>query len=164
MKNDETVDILNKLLEINNDRVEGYEKAIKVTDERDLKTLFSQLARTSSKFVTELTDEILSMDGEPVEGTKVSGKFFRAWMDVKAALTGRDRKAILSSCEFGEDNAVEAYEKVMREDLIHLNSMQQDLVRAQYALIRADHDKIKYLRDSYARRGDTDTQRASASM
>jgi uncharacterized protein (TIGR02284 family) len=164
MKNDKTVDVLNKLLEINNDRVEGYETALKETDEGDLKTLFAQLARTSSKFVTELTDEIRSMNGEPVEGTKISGKFFRAWMDVKAALTGRDRKAILSSCEFGEDKAVDTYEEVLRDDSENLSSVQQDMIRAQYALIKADHDKVRYLRDSFSRKlGDTD-QRARASM
>jgi uncharacterized protein (TIGR02284 family) len=164
MKNDKTVDVLNKLLEINNDRVEGYETALKETDEADLKTLFAQLARTSSKFVTELTDEIRSMDGKPVEGTMVSGKFFRAWMDVKAALTGRNRKAILSSCEFGEDSAVNTYEKVLSDDLDNLSSMQVDLIRAQFALIKADHDKVRYLRDSVSRKtGDSDT-RARASM
>jgi uncharacterized protein (TIGR02284 family) len=164
MKNDKTVDVLNKLLEINNDRVEGYETALKETDESELKTLFAQLARTSSKFVTELTDEIRSMDGKPVEGTMISGKFFRAWMDVKAALTGKDRKAILSSCEFGEDRAVDAYEKVLKDDLDNLGTTQQDLIRAQFALIKADHDKVRYLRDSISRKaGDTD-QRARASI
>lgn len=32
-------------------------------------------------------------------------------MDVKAALTGKDRKAILNSCEYGEDIAKDSYEK-----------------------------------------------------
>jgi uncharacterized protein (TIGR02284 family) len=164
MKNDKTVDVLNKLLEINNDRVEGYETAMKETDEADLKTLFAQLARTSSKFVTELTDEIRSMNGEPVEGTMISGKFFRAWMDVKAALTGRDRKAILSSCEFGEDKAVDTYEKVLRDDSQNLSTVQQDMVMAQHAIIKADHDKVRYLRDSFSRKSDDKDQRARASM
>lgn len=161
----DNVDVLNKLLEINNDRLEGYETALKETDEHDLKTLFAELARTSHKCIIELTDEIRSLNGDPVEGTKVSGKFFRVWMDVKAALTGRDRKAILSSCEFGEDKAVETYEEVLRDDLEHLSSMQQDLVRSEYALIKADHDKIRYLRDSFSRKSrGTDDQRARASM
>lgn len=165
MKNEKTVDVLNKLLEINNERVEGYETALKETDESDLKTLFAKLARTSSKFVTELTDEIRSMNGKPVEGTMISGKFFRAWMDVKAALTGRDRKAILSSCEFGEDKAMETYEKVLRDDLNNLSAIQQDLIIAQFSLIKADHDKVHYLRDSYSRKSDSgDVQRKSASM
>jgi uncharacterized protein (TIGR02284 family) len=165
MKNNETIDALNELLEINNDRREGYEKALKETDEQDLKSIFADFARTSSRCITELTDEIISLNGKPVEGTKVSGKFFRAWMDFKAALTGRDRKAIISSCEFGEDNAVATYEKVLKNETDHLSLMQQDMVRAQYALIKADHDKIRNLRDSASHRpGDTGTQRARASL
>lgn len=145
---EKTVDALNKLLEINNDRLEGYETASKETDEHDLKTLFAQLARTSHRCRQELVSEITSLGGEPVEGTKVSGKFFRAWMDVKAALTGKDRKAILSSCEFGEDKAVDTYEKVLEDDVKYLNTNQEALVRAQYALIQADHNKVRSLRDS----------------
>jgi hypothetical protein len=35
------------------------------------------------------------VEGTPEEGTRITGKFFRVWMDVKAALTNKDRKAIL---------------------------------------------------------------------
>ena len=148
MKDDKTVEVLNKLLEINNDRIDGYETATKETDENDLKSLFARLAKTSLRCRQELVDEITSLGGEPVEGTKTSGKFFRAWMDVKAALTGKDRKAIISSCEFGEDKAVETYKNVLMDDLLNLNTRQLTLVRAQYALIKADHDLISSMRDT----------------
>lgn len=148
MKNDKSVEVLNKLLEINNDRVDGYETASKETDENDLKSLFSQMMNTSRRCSQELVDEITSLGGEPVEGTKTSGKFFRAWMDVKAAITGKDRKAIISSCEFGEDKAIETYKNVLMDDILYLSSRQLTLIRSQYALLKADHDLIRSLRDS----------------
>ena len=146
MDKEKSITELNKLVEINNDRIEGYETANKETEEGDLKFLFSELIETSLKCRTELVNEVHRMGGTPSEGTKVSGKFFRVWMDVKAALTGKDRKAILNSCEFGEDAAVNTYEKAISnsEDL---NEQQLTMVRAQYALIKSDHDKIKELRD-----------------
>jgi uncharacterized protein (TIGR02284 family) len=69
-------------------------------------------------------------------------------MDVKAALTGKDRKAILDSCEYGEDAAVDTYEKALKDDLEHLNAEQQTMINTQHALIKADHDKVKSMRDS----------------
>jgi uncharacterized protein (TIGR02284 family) len=148
MENQKSIDALNSLIEINNDRIEGYETASKETDESDLKTLFAQLAQTSYECKEELVDEVNELGGKPIEGTKVSGKFFRVWMDVKAALTGKDRKAILNSCEYGEDVAVNAYNKVLEDDVKNLTPDQLVIVQEQYTLIKADHDKIKTLRDS----------------
>jgi len=148
MEEKKSIDVLNKLVEINNDRIEGYETASKETQETDLKTLFSQLAQTSQDCRAELVDEVNQLGGEPVEGTTASGKFFRAWMDVKSALTGQDRKAILNSCEYGEDVAVDTYKKVLENNAEDLTEDQLAMVEEQYNLIKADHDLVKSLRDS----------------
>src|SRR5690606_24463615 len=98
MKNDNTIEVLNTLIIINNDRIEGYETAIKETNDIDLKTLFAQFISISQKCKNELTKEVNILGGNVAHGTTTSGKFFRVWMDVKAALSGKDRKAIISSC------------------------------------------------------------------
>lgn len=148
MEKDKATKVLNSLITINNDRIEGYETAIKETEEYDLKTLFAQFIGTSQKCKQELVREVNALGGEVAEGTKASGKFFRAWMDVKAALTGKDRKAILNSCEYGEDEAQETYESVLENDFVHLSTGQQSMIVAQRSLLKADHDDIKALRDS----------------
>ena len=79
------------------------------------------------------------------ESTKVSGKFFRVWMDVKAAITGKDRKAILGSCEYGENIADETYQHVQ---LSHLKSEQQTMINAQHALLKADFHLVKSMHDA----------------
>ena len=143
MENEKTIAVLNTLITINNDRIEGYETASKETEEQDLKTLFAQLSSTSQKCKQELTNEATKLGGTPAEGTKTSGKFFRVWMDVKAALTGKDRKAILNSCEYGEDAAKDTYKKALENDLENLNAEQQSMIKAQHTLLVADHDKVK---------------------
>ena len=147
-KNEKIAEVLNDLIEINNDRVEGYETASKETEEEDLKTFFAELTQTSEKCREELADEATRLGGTPTEGTKTTGKFFRVWMDVKAALTGKDRKAILNSCEYGEDMAVETYETALEDDSENLSAEQQTMIKAQHELIKADHDKVKMMRDS----------------
>lgn len=148
MKNEKTVDVLNTLVEINNDRIEGYETAAQETEEQDLETLFGRFAQASHKCRQELANEITSLGGTPTDGTKNTGKLFRAWMDVKAAITGKDRKAILNSCEFGEDNALETYENVMKDDREHLSANHISMINTQMSLLRGDHDKVKAMRDA----------------
>jgi uncharacterized protein (TIGR02284 family) len=144
--NQKSIDTLNNLLEINNDRIEGYKHAIGETNESDLKSLFSQFANTSYKCKLELTSEIEKMGGEPVTGTRNTGKLYRAWMDIKAALSGKDRKAILNSCETGEDVAVKNYEDALKNG--ELESPVYNLINSQFGIIKSEHDKIKTLRDN----------------
>ena len=149
MEREKTIDVLNTLITINNDRIEGYETATENTEEQDLKALFARLIANSQQCKQELVTEVTKLGGEPAEGTLVSGKFFRAWMDVKAALTGRDREAILNSCEYGEDEAQETYDEVIKDDLEHLSTEQQTMVYSQKAILQADHDHVKALRDAF---------------
>lgn len=149
MENKEAIDALNRLVEINNDRIEGYETATKETNEPDLKVLFTKLADTSRDCRIELEREVEQLGGTPAQGTKVSGKFFRAWMDVKAAITGKDRKAILESCEYGEDHALKTYEDVLEDERQQLTNEQLAMVESQYDLLKADHDAVRALRDSF---------------
>ncbi|OYU84853.1 MAG: hypothetical protein CFE24_04290 [Flavobacterium sp. BFFFF2] len=148
MDRDATIDVLNTLITINNDRIEGYETAAKETEEYDLKTLFAQFSATSLQCKIVLKNEVIQLGGDPAEGTLTSGKFFRVWMDVKAALTGNDRKTILNSCEYGEDMAKETYEKALENEDENLSLDQQAMIKAQHELLAADHNKIKSLRDA----------------
>lgn len=146
--NETTISGLNNLIQINNDRIQGYLTAAKETDDADLKEVFSEMMQTSQECRRELSQEVSRLGGTPIEGTTVSGKFYRAWMDVKAALSAKDRKAILNSCEFGEDVAVKTYEEEMESN--HLGDDVKSLVSEQYRKIKAGHDKIRSLRDQAA--------------
>ena len=148
MENEKSVSVLNELIQINNDRIEGYETAAKETEDSDLKSLFAHLQTTSQNNLNALRGEVMRLGGTPEEGTRVTGKFFRVWMDVKAALTGNDRKTILNSCEFGEDKALETYENTLEDNSENLSSEQLAMVREQQTHLRADHDRVRALRDA----------------
>jgi len=147
MDKSKSIDILNSLIEINNDRIEGYETASKETEETDLKTLFAEFINTSQSCKHELVQQVLNLEGTPEEGTRITGKFFRVWMDVKAALTNKDRKAILTSCEYGEDVAVDTYEKAL-SDPDSISSIVYSLIGSQLVLIKNDHNRVKRMLDS----------------
>jgi len=148
MDNEKKIDLLNSLIVINNDRIEGYKTAEAEAEETDLKMLFSDLMETSVKNRKELVEEVKNLGGTPDEGTRTTGKFFRVWMDVKAAFTGNDRKTILDSCEYGEDVILETYKKTLIHEHKETNSNEQNMFNKHYALLKTDHDKIKQLRDA----------------
>ena len=120
--NDKLVEVLNDLVEINNDRIVGYEKAADETKsvDVDLQAIFHKMADESRKYKSELVEEVTRLGGEPSTGTTNSGKLYRVWMDAKAIFTGKDRQAILENCEFGEDAAQKAYKLALASDAAQL--------------------------------------------
>jgi len=148
-KNEKVTEVLNDLIRINHDRVEGYERAAKETraEDTDLRTLFTEMANESRNYASELSRCVISHGENPAEGATAPGKIYRAWMDVKAAFTGKDRKAILSSCEFGEDAAQRAYDAALASEAEMPTDIRQMIVDEKNKL-RQSHDKIKSMRDS----------------
>jgi len=148
MDNKKVTGILNDLIRINHDRVVGYEKAIdELKDEdADLKVLFQRYITESRQYGQELTTEVTRLGGDPAEGTTNSGKVYRVWMDLKAAVTGHDRKTVLQNCEFGEDAAQKAYDMALNSDT-ELEPSLRDLIVRQKAALKSGHDEVKRLRD-----------------
>jgi uncharacterized protein (TIGR02284 family) len=142
-----TLDILNDLVQINNDRITGYERAIKeaTEDAADLKPLFTQYIAQSHQNKMELGTEIQALGEDITAGTTNSGKIYRAWMDVKAVFTGHDRKAVLSNCEGGEDAAQKAYKAALADD--ELPAFLRETITRQQQTLKTAHDEVKALRD-----------------
>lgn len=147
-KNEKVVGVLNDLIRINHDRVAGYEKAIEELKDGDLdlKTLFQRYISESNQYAQELTSEVSRLGGDAAEGTTNSGKIYRVWMDLKAAITGHDRETVLNNCEFGEDAAQKAYDMALNSD-VELETSLRDLVVRQKAALKVGHDEVKRLRD-----------------
>lgn len=147
--NERTAEVLNDLIEINNDRIRGYEKAIEETKpgDADLRALFVTMASESRSYANDLRRYVTVAGEDPAEGTTMRGKIYRAWMDVKATFTGKDRKAILASCEYGEDAAQRAYEDALASDA-EMSADVRQLITEQKSSLKRSHDKIKALRDA----------------
>ena len=150
-ENKEIIGVLNDLIRINNDRTAGYTRAAEDTKnvDVDLRTIFERLADDSRQNAIELTSQVGRLGGEPATGTTASGKIYRAWMNVKDMFTGKDRHALLSSCEYGEDAAQRAYEDALESDAPLPTDIRQ-LIVSQKASLKNAHDMIKKYRDVHA--------------
>ena len=148
--NEKLTEVLNGLIEINHDRVNGYEKAIEETKDLDLdlRGIFRSMANDSSGYAAELSKVVTELGGTPADGTTNSGKVYRVWMDIKSTFTGHDRESVLELCEFGEDAAQKAYKAAIASDAEMTAEIRQ-LIADQQAKLKTSHDIIKKYRDAH---------------
>lgn len=142
------VEILNDLIQINNDRIAGYEKAIDGLEDagnEDLKRLFRHLINNSLDYNETLEKQIGLLDGEPALGTSGAGKLYRAWMDFKALVTGGDRAAVLGSCVTGEETAIRAYQDAIADEQLAPGLHQ--LLNGQLAELQQSYQEINALKE-----------------
>ncbi len=144
IKNEDIVEDLNELVKINNDRIQGYLKAVEDTEDAQLDHLFNEMVVQSQNFRSQLADHIVRIDGLAVPdttSTDTSSKIHRAWIDIKSAVTGKDRDTVLSSVTFGENAAVEAYEAAVEND--KLPAYIKEDISAQLSQLKASRDKME---------------------
>jgi uncharacterized protein (TIGR02284 family) len=143
------IEVLNDLIRINYDRIEGYRKAADECKEFDtvLHNVFQHMAGESRKNVSALTQHVRSLGGDAESGSTTMGKIYRVWMDVKAGFAGQDRHSIIASCEYGEDQAKKAYDEALNAD-VEMDAETRMLIESQKATLKRNHDEIKAMRDA----------------
>jgi len=146
--NESTIEVLNDLIQINNDRIVGYNNAIEnlKDGENDLKTLFTTFKGNSAENIEELHASVNEHGGQPVTDTSLLGKVHRTWMDVKSTFTAHDRDPIINECITGEKAALEVYEKALN-DTEDLTAGAETLIRKQQNVLIADKlvvDNLNY--------------------
>ncbi|MGC4235841.1 MAG: PA2169 family four-helix-bundle protein [Niabella sp.] len=150
LDNKKQVAVLNDLVQVNNDRMAGYNKALsELSDEEagDMKPFLRKMVNNSIDYNTELEKLVNLYDGEAAEGTSGAGKMYRAWMEVKALFTGNDSVAILDSCETIEATAIRAYSAALGEEL---SSDARSLITAQRAEMVQRCEDIRALRNTFS--------------
>ena len=145
----ETIEVLGDLIQINNDRIIGYEKAIRDSkpEDTDLKILYATMVAESHRMQIALASEVQTLGGEIEQRTTTSGKIYRAWNDIKAMFTGRDRHATLVNCENSEEATQSAYRQALDHDL---PSYIRELLNRQQEALKASLEDIRSTREQYA--------------
>ena len=144
--NETTLEKLQKLIRANIDSYNGFhESAEELKDER-LATLFRSIGDERSAMAAEL-QQYVEFNGKAAEDDgSVAAKTHRIWINIRGKLNGGDATVILIEAERGEDHIKEAYEDVLKDTA---GSAMNDVLTAQYAKVKAGHDKIRDLRDAY---------------
>jgi uncharacterized protein (TIGR02284 family) len=140
--NEEVISTLNNLIETCRDGQNGFQTAADGVKNAELKQLFQQYSRQRAGFVGELQSEVRRLGGDPENSGSVAASLHRGWIDIKAAVTGDDDKAVVSEAERGEDSAVSNYRAALGVDLpANVRSM----VERQFADVKEAHDRVRNL-------------------
>jgi len=141
MNNERTVSVLNDLLNITNDRIEGFSKVEdKVWDSYSgLRSDYDQMVSQSQQMKSELIGLINEYGGDADNTTTTAGAIHRAWIDLKNSFTGNRDESTLENVVFGENAAINAYQ----------NALDSGDLSSEASAVVQDH--LHHLKASYAR-------------
>jgi len=148
MDNTKTVSVLNDLLNITNDRIQGFSKVEdKVWDNYPaLRNDYDNMVSQSLTMKNELSDLISERGGTPETSGSAAGAIHRGWIDVKNAFAGDNAEATLENVVYGENAAIDAYQKAL--DSGDLCPESSRVVLDQLHYLKASHNKFKSLEKS----------------
>ena len=138
------ISTLNTLTATLIDSINGYEDAAANSEAGRFQQMFRERASERQRVVQDLRAEIRRLGGEPEEGGSFMGKTHQRWLDLKAAITGRDEKSIINEVERGEDYLKEKFETAL--DSGSLSGESRAIVERAYQSVRAGHDQISRLK------------------
>ncbi len=141
--NDQTT-ILKTLTSTLNDSVNGYRDAADNAEGSQFQQIFRENASERERVAGELAGEARRLGGIPDEDGTVAGKTHQTWLDLKAAITGRDDKAIINEVERGEDYLKEKFETALADDSLTAES--RTVVERAFQSVRKGHDQISQLK------------------
>jgi uncharacterized protein (TIGR02284 family) len=140
-QNEGVVSTLNDLIETCRDGQQGFQTAAEGVKDGDLKTLFLNYAQQRAQFIAELQKEVRQLGGRAKETGSVAGSLHRGWLNIKAAVTGQDEKAVISEVERGEDTSVASYRDALGKE--ELPADIRAIVERQFAAVKEAHDRVR---------------------
>ena len=144
MDTQDQISTLNELIETTIDSVTGYEDSAQNVDNERLRQIFRERADERQQVVQQLREEVRRLGGNPEEGGSLLGKAHQRFEDLKAAITGRDEKAIINEVERGEDYLKAKWEAAL--DSGKLIGEPRALVERLFQSVRSGHDQISQLK------------------
>ena len=148
MDNSKTIDALNNLLQITNDRIKGFEMVEKkvIGTNNDLKVQYEMAVTAAYGMRSELSSLIRGKGGDENNTSTVAGGLHRTWIEVKNSLLGDREESTLENVTFGEKASIEAYEKALESGDLDENSTTE--VKYQLEKIRESYLQFSSLEKS----------------
>ena len=144
MDNKDQISTLNTLIATTVDSITGYEDSAQNIDNERLREIFRQNADERQQVVGRLRDEVRRLGGDPEDSGSFMGKAHQRFEDLKAAVTGRNEKAIINEVERGEDYLKGKFETAL--DSGELTDECRSTVEQCYQTVRRGHDQISQLK------------------
>ena len=138
------ISTLNTLIATTIDSITGYEDAAANSEAGRFQEMFRDRATERQRVVEELRSEVRRLGGNPEDDGSFMGKTHQRFLDLKAAVTGRDEQAIINEVERGEDYLKEKFETALSSGTLSGDS--RAVVERAYQSVRSGHDQISQLK------------------
>lgn len=143
--NSTEITTLNTLTATLIDSVTGFEDAAANIDGSNrLQQLFRERASERRQVVEDLRAEVSRLGGDPEDDGSLLGKTHQRFLDLKAAVTGRDEGAIVNEVERGEDYLKEKFETALNSG--ELTGETRAAVERAFQSVRSGHDQVSALK------------------
>ncbi len=126
------------------DSVNGYRDAAQNAEGTKFQELFRRNADERSRIAEELRAEIRRLGGNAPDDGSFLGATHQRFLDLKAAVTGRDDKAIINEVERGEDYLKEKFEAALNATDVAPET--RSIIERAYQSVRQGHNQISSLK------------------
>ena len=144
MANQDETSTLNTLIATLIDSVTGFQDAAENVDSERLRQVFRERADERNRVVEDLRAEVRRLGGNPEDEGSFLGKTHQRFLDLKAAIAGRDEKAVVNEVERGEDYLKGKFETALNDG--SLTGEARAAVERAYQSVRSGHDQISQLK------------------
>jgi len=135
---------LNGLIATTIDSADGYTEAAKDADSGRYGAMFTARASERRQVATMLQAEVTRLGGTPEDdGTALAGAH-RMFLNLAAAVTGKDDAAIVNTVESGEDHIKHKFEAAMADQSV--SPAVQSVIQMAYGSVREGHDQMRDLK------------------
>ncbi len=143
------ISTLNGLIATTLDSVDGYTEAAKDSDNSRFAAMFTSRASERRQVATRLQQEVTRLGGNPEDDGTVLAGAHRVFLNLKAAVTGKDDKAIVNEVEAGEDHIKAKFEDAIED--ADLSPEVKALIQQCYTSVKEGHDEMRDLKHSMER-------------
>ena len=143
MKTEDTIVILNDLIDNCFDSERGFQEAADNATDTSIRNFFGDVSRERGRYTISLLREVRGLGGGYGSRGWTGASLHRLWVHIIETLPGRDDQGLLAEAERGEGSLLGHYEEALRKGL---PSNVDSLLQAQCTGIKRTQELIKNMR------------------
>jgi uncharacterized protein (TIGR02284 family) len=137
------ISVANTLIKTTLDSMKGYADACEQSDGSH-RELFDSMSRERSQVASKLQAQVALLGGDPEDDSSFTAAAHRTFMDLRAAVSGRDEEQIIKEVERGEDYLKAKYEAALEDTEVSPETRQ--VIQQCYESVRKGHDTVSAIK------------------
>ena len=138
------ITVTNTLIATTLDSMKGYREAADDSTVATHEQFFREMSDERSRVASDLQAHVRALGGEAETESSTAGGAHRTWLDIKAAVTGKDEQAVINEVERGEDYIRDKFQAAIDDD--ELSPETRGVLEKCMESIRKGHDRASAMK------------------